>query len=169
MNDKDNVNYLLDSNNLTAKEKDKALFATAMKVDSLKPDPEFQDTDNNYVKSSEKLFEMVSASLDYFKKAAEISLRNEDKVPVVKILKEDYEKMKNDYEFVINENKKLKEKNKSLASQYSHKDQSRGSGERNNNSNRGGENGEPSNINVSKFIDSLMYLQTKKWRIRERK
>ena len=70
----------------------------------------FEDTDNKYVESSNKLIDTILNSLDYFKKVNEISFRNEDKVPTVKILKDDYEKLQIEYESIINENQKLKEK-----------------------------------------------------------
>lgn len=145
MNDKDNVNYLIESNNNNGE-----IFKTAMKKtpkmvqSTQQSEVLFEDTDNNYVESSNKLLETIKKSLDYFRKSQELSFKNDDKLPTVMILKEDYEKMKIEYERILMENEKLKEKNKILKE----------------NSVRSNA-GVSENLNIAKFIDSLMYLQTK--------
>jgi hypothetical protein len=144
MNEKDNVNYLIESNS-----QNDQIFKTAMKknnqnmiVSTQQSEILFEDTDNNnYVESSNKMLETIKKTLDYFKKSQEILLKNEDKVPTVKLLKEDYEKMKLDHDTLLIENQKLKDKIKILkeSSPRSNTD----------------------NVNISKFMDSLMYLQSK--------
>ncbi len=134
MNEKDNVNYLIESNQ-------NELFKTSLKDKN--QEVLFQDTDNNYDDASNKLIDTIKKSLEYFKYSNDITMRNEDKVPTVKILKEHYDKMKMDYENVVIDNQKLKEKIKVL----------RESSPRTNNITE--------NVNISKFMDSLMYLQNK--------
>lgn len=140
INDKDDVNYFVESHN------DTHLLKTSVKNQHKKNLQDIlntKDIDAEYLKSSEMLYENIINAIDYFKKAGEISFRNEDKLPVVKILKDDYEKLKNEYELTIQENKKLKEKNKMLKDKSSYQQSSNDS------------------VNVNKFIDSLMFLQSK--------
>jgi hypothetical protein len=73
----------------------------------------------------------------------DISFRNEDKVPTIKILKDDYERMRSEYDNVLTDNKKLKEKYKAMKEKNSYS------------------TSESSNLNANKLIDSLIYLQNK--------
>jgi cell division protein FtsB len=149
MNEKDNVNYLVESN-----PNNEEIFKNAMKktknlIESTQGEILFEDTDNKYLESSNKLFETLASSLDYFKKLGDLSVKNEDKVPTVKILKEDYENLKKNYELLLAENGKLKEKNKYLKENSNRPIPSSGIFKNN------------ESLNVNKFIDSLMFLQTK--------
>ena len=152
LNEKDNVNYFIESNSNTDDvfkmgiRKNKQNLEHTQRSEIL-----FEDTDNKYTESSNKLLDSIISSLDYFKKVSELSFKNGDKVPTVKILKEDYEKLRNEYEIMLVENKKLKEKNKALKE----------NSVRLNSSSGNGNHSYGENINVNKFFDSLMFLQTK--------
>jgi len=140
INEKDNVNYLRESNQIQNFETLKRnKYENTQNSEIL-----FQDTDNNYDESSTKLLDSIKSSLDYFKKTVEIGMKNNDKVSIIKMTKENYEKMKLDYENVLIENQRLKEKiiklkETSPRSNISITD----------------------NVNISRFMDSLMYLQNK--------
>jgi hypothetical protein len=143
MNEKDNVNYLVESSS----NNEEAIFRTALKKTKKLGENVnlIEDKDNKYVESSNKLLETISNCLDYFKKINEVSFKNEDKPQIVRILKSDYENMRKDYESLVLENKRLKEKNKMLkensAKNYTSMDNS--------------------GVNINKLIDSMIYLQTK--------
>lgn len=102
-----------------------------------------QNTDQNYVKLSKNLISHIKGTLQFLN-SKEIQIKNKEKKPVIKLLKEEYDQLRNEYDDVINENLKLKDKIKQL------KD----------NSSKGGLNNSE-NFNLSKYLDSLTYMQNK--------
>jgi hypothetical protein len=155
VNEKDNVNYLADSNTNS----ENLFFRTNLihntKVPFQKSENIFEDAENKYVESSNRLFDTVIQSLDYFKKISDFSLKNDDKILKVKILKDNYDKLSQDYELILKENQKLKEKNKFF------KEKSQNSNFHSEVNTSCSSTSAVNNLNLNKFIDSLMYLQTK--------
>jgi hypothetical protein len=155
VNEKDNVNYLADSNTNS----ENLFFRTNMPQNKKGPFQKsenlFEDAENKYVESSNRLIDSVMQSLDYFKKVNDFSFKNDDKVLTVKILKDNYDKLSQDYELILKENQRLKEKNKIL------KDKSQNSNLHAEVNTSCSSNSAVNNVNLNKFIDSLMYLQTK--------
>jgi hypothetical protein len=137
MNEKDDVNYLMESNVLN---KDDYLTTKNNKKEQI--DFSIEDTDEHYLKASENLLSHLKVALEFLN-SKEIQTKNKDKEPTIIILKEDFEKLRSDYDDVVKENLRLKEKNKQLKE----------------NSSRGPKNFD--NFNVSKFLDSLTYMQNK--------
>jgi DNA recombination protein RmuC len=125
------------------------------KVQFQKSENLFEDAENKYVESSNRLFDTVIQSLDYFKKINDFSLKNDDKILKIKNLKDNYDKLSQDYELILKENQKLKEKNKIL------KDKSQNSNLQAEFNTSCSSTSAVNNVSLNKFIDSLMYLQTK--------
>jgi hypothetical protein len=146
MNEKDNVNYLIESSS----NNEEVIFKTALKKNKKLEENVnlIEDTDNKYVESSNKLLDTIMNSLDYFKKINEVSFKNEEKPQTVRILKSDYENLRKDYESLLIENKRLKEKNKMLK-------------ENSGKSHSNYPSMDNSAVNINKLIDSIIYLQTK--------
>jgi hypothetical protein len=68
----------------------------------------------SYKKATEDLLQAIDGALGHFK-TADFKLRNDDKKPVVKILKEEYDKLRLENENLMLENKKLRKDNKGVA------------------------------------------------------
>jgi hypothetical protein len=94
MNEQEGVNYMGDYTG--------HLFKTAIKRDTI-----INNNAISYKKATESLLMVIDKSLSHFK-STEFKFKNEDKKPIVKILKEDYDKLREENEGLIQENKKLR-------------------------------------------------------------
>jgi hypothetical protein len=136
INEKEDNDYLMESNlfkDIDLKTKNKNKKNLNFKL---------EDSDDHYAKASENLLSQIKMTLDYMN-TKEIKTKNKDKLPTIKILKEDYDKLRNDYEILVKENLRLKEKNKQLKENTTRP------------------NSNIDNFNLTKFLESLTYMQTK--------
>jgi hypothetical protein len=129
---------LIDSNTLSNKD-----YPTSKNNKKEQIDFSIGNTDENYIKASENLISHIKGTLQFLN-SKEIQIKNIEKKPIIKLLKEDYDQIRNDYDNVLKENLKLKDKIKQLKE----------------NTSKGGANNFD-NFNLSKYLDSFTYMQNK--------
>jgi hypothetical protein len=159
INEKDNVNYFLESNNTGDVKTAGIINSKKMKQVNFKESLILFDSDNNYARGSEKLLNTIVDSIDYFNKVNDFKpdLKGGQ---FIKMPKEDYEKLKNEFDILVNENAKLKEKNKILIKNNSSVKHSANSSRDYNNQNN-------ESVNLNKFLEFSVLIQSKNEKLEE--